>query len=59
MGGKKQVSKGKSPAYKALYKKLDTKEGGKNIFKLAKARSKKKQNIKTVKNIKDEVGKFC
>ena len=39
---KKAVSAEKSQAYEDFYKKLDTKEGKKHVFKLAKARAKKK-----------------
>ena len=51
---KKEVAEAKWRAYEDFYKKLDTKEGEKHIFKLAKARSRKKQDIKAVKYIKDE-----
>ena len=37
-----------------MTKKLDTKEGDKYIFKLAKVRSKKRQDIETIRYIKDE-----
>ena len=51
---KKAVVEIKHRGYKDLYEKLDTKEGEKYIFKHAKARSKKMQDIKTVKYIKDD-----
>ena len=55
---KKAVSEEKSRAYEDFYKKLDTKEGEKHIFKLANARARKKQDIETVMYIKDEDGKL-
>ena len=45
---KKAVAEAKHRAYKDLYEKLDTKEGDKYVFKLAKARSKKRQDISQV-----------
>ena len=39
---KKAVAEAKSLAYEDFYKKLNTKEGEKHIFKLSKARSRRK-----------------
>ena len=50
---KKAVAEAKSLAYEDFYKKLDTK-GEKHIFKLVKARSKRKKDIETIRYIKDE-----
>ena len=54
---KKAAFETKSWTYEDFYKKLDTKEGEKHIFKLAKARARKKQDIETVRYIKDKDGK--
>ena len=51
---KKAVVKSKTLACEDFYKKLDTKEGEKHIFKLAKVRSRRKKNIETIRYIKDE-----
>ncbi|XP_057543263.1 uncharacterized protein LOC130821493 [Amaranthus tricolor] len=51
---KKAVVEAKSRAYADFYQKLDTKEGEKHIFKLAKARSMQRQNLGSMKYIKDE-----
>ena len=54
---KRAVAEAKSRAYKDFYKKLDTKEGQKHIFTLAKDRSHKKQDVEIVRYIKDEDGR--
>ena len=51
---KKAVTEVTNRAYEDFYKKLDTKEGEKHIFKLAKARARKKQDVETIRYIKDE-----
>ena len=48
------VIEAKSRAYVDFYQKLDTKEGEKHIFNLAKARSRQMQDLGTMKYIKDE-----
>ena len=42
---KKVVAIAKNEAYKRLYQKLETKEGEKDVFKLAKAREKKTRDL--------------
>ena len=54
---KKAVAEAKDRAFEAFYQKLDTKEGEKYIFKLAKTRSRQKKNLGIVKFIKDEGGR--
>ena len=54
---KKAVAKAKSHAFEAFYQKLETKEGEKYIFKLAKARSRQREDVGAVKYIKDESGR--
>nr|XP_017217279.1 PREDICTED: uncharacterized protein LOC108194853 [Daucus carota subsp. sativus] len=44
----------KSLAYQDMYRRLSTKEGVNEIFKLAKARNKRRQDICAVRYIKDE-----
>ena len=53
---KKAVAEAKSRAFEAFYQKLDTKEGEKYIFKLAKARSRQRKDLGTMRYIKDESG---
>ena len=47
----------KLAAYDEMYKRLDTKEGELDIYKLAKAREKKTRDLNQVRCIKDENGK--
>ena len=51
---KKGVTEVKNRAYKDLYWKLDTKEGEKHIFKLARTKSRQQQDLEAMKYIKDE-----
>ena len=53
---KRQVAKAKSEACSKLYGDLETKEGQKNIFKVAKQRDKETKDIHHIKRIKDENG---
>ena len=55
---KKAVAEAKSLAYEDFYKKLDTKDEEKHSFKLAKVRSRRKQDIETIRYIKGEDGKL-
>ena len=43
-----------SKAYENLYKRLDTKDGERDIYKLAKARERKTRDLNQVKCIKDK-----
>ncbi|XP_057515609.1 uncharacterized protein LOC130797145 [Amaranthus tricolor] len=54
---KKAVAEAKDCAFKAFYQNLETKEVKKYICKLAKARSRHKKNLRTVKFITDEGGR--
>nr|GEZ17914.1 hypothetical protein [Tanacetum cinerariifolium] len=47
----------KDKAYEDLYRKLDSKEGANDIFKIAEARERKRIDIGNVRNIKDEGGR--
>ncbi|KAD2804900.1 hypothetical protein E3N88_38277 [Mikania micrantha] len=53
---KKTVSEAKTKAYKEMYKRLETKEGEHAMFKIAKARERKRQDLGVVKFIKGEDG---
>ena len=53
---KKEVAEAKNLAFEAFYQNLDTKEGEKYIFKMAKARSRQK-DLGTMKFIKNEGGR--
>lgn len=46
---KKAMSKASFNAYESSYKKLDTKEGEKNIYKLARTREKKNRDLGNVR----------
>ncbi|XP_057540710.1 uncharacterized protein LOC130818562 [Amaranthus tricolor] len=54
---KQAVTEAKNRGYEDLYRKLDTKEGEKQIFKLARTRSRQRQDLEAVKYIKDEGGR--
>nr|GEW98064.1 hypothetical protein [Tanacetum cinerariifolium] len=51
---KKAVTQAKEKAYKELYKKLDTKEGASDIFRIAKARQRRRRVLGDICFIKDE-----
>ncbi|XP_063941331.1 uncharacterized protein LOC135149533 [Daucus carota subsp. sativus] len=51
---KQAVAEAKTKAYQDMYKRLGTKEGVNEIFKLAKARNKRSHDIGAVRYIKDE-----
>jgi len=53
---KKAVAVAKSMAYDTLYQKLRTKEGEKEVFKLARARERKTRELGVVRCIKDKNG---
>ncbi|XP_057526297.1 uncharacterized protein LOC130805539 [Amaranthus tricolor] len=53
---KKVVAEAINLVFEDFYQKLDTREGEKYIFKLAKARSRQKKDLGTMKFIKDEGG---
>ncbi|GKB64329.1 retrovirus-related pol polyprotein LINE-1, partial [Tanacetum coccineum] len=51
------VVRAKDKAYEELYKKLDSKEGANDIYKIAKARERRRRDIGNVIYIKDEGGR--
>ncbi|XP_071694508.1 uncharacterized protein [Rutidosis leptorrhynchoides] len=53
---KKAVARAKDKAYENLYKKLDSKEGANDIYRIAKARERRRRDIDNIKRIsQDEV----
>ncbi|KAM2059071.1 hypothetical protein ACFX16_031584 [Malus domestica] len=54
---KKAVREAKLAAYDDMYKRLDTKEGELDVYKLSRAREKKTRDLNQVRCIKDEDGK--
>ena len=53
---KKAVSEAKTRAFDRLYQSLDTKDGERSIYRLAKSRERKMRDLDQVKCIKDEEG---
>jgi len=54
---KKVVAMAKNKTYERLYQKLETKEGEKDVFKLARARERKSRDLECVRCIKGEDGR--
>ncbi|KAE8674435.1 Detected protein of unknown function [Hibiscus syriacus] len=50
------VAKAKDKAYEEMYKRLDTKEGQNGIFRLAKSRDNRKNDLGSIRFIKDNNG---
>ena len=55
---KKAVTIAKNNAYERLYRKLGTREGEKDVFKLARLKEKKTRNLRNIRCIIDEDGKL-
>ncbi|GKB39878.1 putative ribonuclease H-like domain-containing protein [Tanacetum coccineum] len=53
---KKAIAQVKEKAYEDLYKKLDSKEGANEIFRIAKARQRRRRDLGDISFIKDEGG---
>ncbi|XP_071740298.1 uncharacterized protein [Rutidosis leptorrhynchoides] len=53
---KKAVARAKEKAYEDLYRKLDSKEGANDIYRIAKARERRPRDLDNIKFIKDEAG---
>ncbi|GJR94481.1 retrovirus-related pol polyprotein LINE-1 [Tanacetum coccineum] len=51
------VARAKDKAYEDLYKRLDSREGANDIYKIAKARERRRRDIGNVRFIKDEGGR--
>ena len=54
---KEAIAIAKNNAFERLYQKLETKEGEKDVFKLARAREKKTRDLGNVRYVKGEDGK--
>ena len=54
---KKVVTIVKNNTYERLYQKLETKEGEKDVFKLARARERKTRDLECIRRIKGDDGK--
>jgi hypothetical protein len=55
---KKVVGEARGQTYTELYRKLDTKEGENDVYKMAKLRERKTRDFHQVKCIKDEADRF-
>lgn len=53
---KKEVAKAKEKAYDKLYEKLNTEEGEKDLYRLARQRDRAGKDVPQVRVIKDAVG---
>ncbi|XP_071714629.1 uncharacterized protein [Rutidosis leptorrhynchoides] len=53
---KKAVARAKDKAYEDLYRKLDSKEGANDIYRIAKARERRCRDLDNIKFIKNEAG---
>ena len=53
---KRKVAQAKAEKYKAMYDRLETKEGEKEVYRLAKERARKRNDIERVKCVKNESG---
>ncbi|XP_071718186.1 uncharacterized protein [Rutidosis leptorrhynchoides] len=53
---KKAVARAKDKAYEDLYRKLDSKEGANDIYRIAKARERRRRDLDNIKFIKNEAG---
>ena len=54
---KRVVLEAKNKAYENMYRRLETKEGEHDLFKLAKARARRSRDLDTIKFIKDDDGR--
>jgi hypothetical protein len=55
---KRAVSRARGQAYDDLYQRLDTKQGEKDIYRMAKNRERKTRDVNQVKCIKDEANQL-
>ena len=54
---KRAVAQARAAALQDMYENLETKEGQKRIFKLAKERNRSKKDLTSIKQIKDKNGR--
>ena len=55
---KREVAKARNKAYEEMYKKLETKEGKNEVFKIAKQRNRQSKDVRQVRVIKSETGEI-
>ena len=55
---KKEVAKAKNNAYDELYEKLDSKEGEKTLYRLARQRHQAAKDVQQVRMMKNKDGKM-
>ena len=55
---KRAVSRARGQAFDNLYQRLDTKQGEKDIYRMAKIRERKTRDVNQVKCIKDEANQL-
>ena len=55
---KKEVAKSRNKAYEELYKKLETKEGENEVFKIAKQKNRQSKNVQELRGIKSKTGEI-
>ena len=55
---KREVAKARNKAYEELYEKLETKEGEKEVFKIAKQRNRQSKDVQQVRVIKSKTGEI-
>ena len=55
---KREVAKARNKAYEELYKKLETKEGENEVFKIAKQRNSQSKDVQQVRVIKSKIGEI-
>ena len=53
---KREVAKARDKAYDELYEKLEAKDGGNELFKIAKQRNRQSKDVQQVKAIKSKTG---
>ena len=58
MQAKREVAKARNKAYEELYKKMETKEGENEVFKIAKQRNRQSKDVQQVKVIKSKTGEI-
>ena len=55
---KRKVAKARNKAYEELYKKLEIKDGGNKLFKIAKQRNRQSKDVQQVRVVKSKAGKM-
>ena len=55
---KREVAKARNKTYEELYKKLETKEGENELFKIPKQRNKQSKDVQQVRVIKSKTGEI-